>query len=88
MMNKIGTVACNEFRFDSFGTASALSVKSQLEDTFQGEQLLNYVNSENLNGLNCSGLENSLKECRPVANYDSTMPLFEISVECLCKYNF
>lgn len=86
MLNKIGIVACNEFRFDSFSNINAIDVKSQLINKFSSEQLLDYVNKMNMNGLNCSGDENSLKECRPSSTqYDISMPLFELNIECSCK---
>jgi hypothetical protein len=86
-LRKIGAVVCNEIRFDSFSSVNAVDVKSQLTTKFSAEQLLNHVNMQNINGLNCIGDESSLKECQPAhRQYDTTMPLFEINIECSCNF--
>ena len=89
LLSKIGIVACNEFRFDSFSSVNPIDVKSQLVDKFSAEQLLDHVNKMSINGLSCNGDEISLKECRASSiQYDSSMPLFELNVECSCKLKF
>ena len=86
-ISRIGEVACREFNFDRFVNVEAVSA-SNLRKQFSDEDFLAYITQQTLNGLTCFGNESTIKECQVNSNFNVDTPLFELEVECLCKYIF
>jgi hypothetical protein len=84
-ITRIGEVACKEFNFDRFVNVEAVSA-SNLKNQYSADDFIAYVTQQSLNGLNCFGNESTIKECQVNSNFNIDTPLFELEVECLCKY--
>ena len=83
---QIGRVACREFNFDNVNEVNALAANNLRAQYSSDQEYLTAVNELSLNGLECDGNEASIKECRSRLAASVKTTLYELEVECLCKF--
>lgn len=82
----IARTACNEFGFIDYKKVIAKPVSSDIRNKFTRSKVsnyLNFINRQSISGLECTGLEASIKDCRSSSNASYETDLFELEIECL-----
>ncbi len=88
MATRIAQVVCNEFGYNGYNWANARSandVKNQFNDNLPG--LVQFLNEKNFYGLECTGLEQTFKDCKVNSSVTLDTNLFEIELQCVGMYS-
>ena len=86
MLKLISNVACREFGFNRSVNVIATPVRDNLIQKYTDQaEYLKFINDQNVNGLNCTGNEVTIKDCLATSDANIDTSLFEVEVECLCK---
>ncbi len=86
-IQRIGKIACSEFGFKSLGTVQAKKADNLRAQFSSNSEYLDYVNKHSINGLECSGSELTIKDCRATPTDSVNTDLYELEIECVCKLN-
>jgi hypothetical protein len=85
--SKIAKIACNDFGSSDFNYANARSA-NDMKKQFNGnlDAYLKQLSERSISSLECTGTENSIKECTvdPIKTFDTD--LIEIEMECLGSF--
>jgi hypothetical protein len=83
-IRNIASIVCNEFGFK--GVSSVTAVNPNFKQFSTDADYLNFANYQSVSGLQCSGQELTLKDCFAEANVTLATKLFELDIECYCKF--
>lgn len=87
-LNKIGRVVCKEFGFKDLDTINAI-LDPHLRNQFTSDkEYFHYTNKKSVSGLECSGNEQTLKDCTSKEMNSTSVEMYELEIECLCMYFF
>jgi hypothetical protein len=89
-LQRIGAVVCAEFGFDRCvhvePRLAGERMRAQYADN-EREEYVRYVNEQSISGIECSGAEATVKDCRASNDAPYDAQLYELEIECLCEYS-